>query len=128
MILTKATWLLPGMAMFYPLELTRLRLMADVGPEPKLTGGFSFINELMKISYKEAWHGIGPYLANHSLSFTLFAAIGIYLHPYLAPLGTFAAYPLNTVWARIAIEAGREQKKFKSAMDCLFYIMDNEKP
>ena len=83
---------------------------------------------MTKISYKEAYHGLGPYLANNSLSFTLFTTIGIYLHPYLAPLGTFAAYPLNTVWARMAIEAGREQKKFKSAMDCLFHIIDNEKP
>ena len=110
MLLSRATGLLPGMALFYPLELTRLRLMADVGPEPKITGGLSFINDLMKVSYKEAYHGVGPYLANHTLSFTLFTTIGIYLHPYLAPLGTFAAYPLNTVWARMAIEAGREKK------------------
>ena len=61
---------------------------------------------------KEAWHGAGPYMAHMSLSFMAYSAISIYLHPLLAPIGTFATYPIHTIWARMTLEAGKTQKKY----------------
>ena len=118
--------LLPGLALFYPLELARMQVMTDAS-EPK-RGGFGILKEIAAKgnSFKAVYHGIEPYMAHHTLKWSLFLAICTYVSPFLAPVATTVAYPLNTIWTRMAIEAGKEQKKFENPIKCFEHIMKKE--
>ena len=120
--------LLPGLALFYPLELARMHLMTDVSETKR--GGFTLLKEIAAQgnSVKATYHGFGPYMAHHTLTFSLYMAISSYITPLLGPVATIATYPLNTIWARMAIEAGSETKKFNTAIECFEHIMDKESP
>ena len=112
-------WLccLPGMALCYPLELARLRVMLDFNEPPENVQRklFTQVQDLVKESpnaWKEAYHGVAPYLAHHTMfglamlwPYTLF-------NPGLMPamLGYLStgvlAYPISTLHTRVAYEAG----------------------
>ena len=120
--------LLPGLALFYPIELARLHLMQDVSSTK--TGGFTLLKEIAAKgnSMTAVYHGVGPYMAHHSLTFGLYMAICSYITPFLGPVATLATYPISTIWTRMAIEANSEKKNFSTAIQCFEHIMDSEKP
>ena len=119
---------LPSLALFYPLELARMRLMTDVGPEPKYKGSVDFFKTVVseRNAIKEVFHGVGPYMAHNILSFFLYAGVALHISPLLAPIGTFVTYPLNTIWARMTLDAGKEVKRFNGGFEVFEHIMDKE--
>ena len=123
------SWWIPSLAMFYPFELARMRLMTDVGPEPKFKGSVDFLKTVMSennAGVKGMFHGVGPYMAHNILSFALYATVALQVSPLLAPIGTFATYPLNTIWARMTLDAGKEVKRFNGGFEVFEHIMDKE--
>ena len=61
-----------GLSVFYPLELTRLRLMLDLPREREIKAS-SFVKSLMEISPKELYHGAGPWMAHGVLTWGTYA-------------------------------------------------------
>ena len=127
------------MALCYPLELARLRVMLDFNepPENVTTKLFTQMRDLVKESpnaWKEAFHGVAPYLAHHTMfglamlwPYTLFNAS--LMPAMLGYLSTgVLAYPVSTLHTRVAYEAGLATKKYGSAFECFEHIMDHEKP
>ena len=107
-----------------------MRMMTNVGPEPQFKGSIDFFKQVVggPSGLREAWHGVGPYMAHMALTFTAYSAIAVYIHPLLAPLGTFATYPLSTIWARSVMDAGKVEKMYRGggAFEVFKRIMDKE--
>ena len=107
-----------------------MRMMTNVGPEPQFKGSIDFFKQVVggPSGLREAWHGVGPYMAHMALTFTAYSAIAVYIHPLLAPLGTFATYPLSTIWARSVMDAGKQEKMYRGggAFEVFERIMDKE--
>ena len=55
-----------------------------------------------------------------------FLWLSVNVTPFLAPISLFAFYPLQTLWVRMAYEAGNEVKHLESAYQAFEHIMDNE--
>ena len=93
--------------------------MMEIGTEKEFTGSVDCLKKMLAEtgSLKSLFQGIGPYLAYNtvvalgcSAVYTLTSTIGF--GTTLTPLSTFIAYPLNTIWARMLLDASRPEKKF----------------
>ena len=69
------------------------------------------MKEIAKKTPLELYHGVVPWAAHGALTWGSFAMLSMNVSPLIAPISFYVFYPLQTIWVRMASEAGREFKQ-----------------
>ena len=81
----------------------------------EIQAGLKIKNDIEQNSFWELFHGFIPWAAHNALTWGSFAILSTKVSPFIAPISFYIFYPLQTIWVRMALEAGCESKQHKSS-------------